>query len=164
MGVEHGVPLAPAGAPDGRPRGGVACGPPTTTFHIHVHLAVYVGGVPRPVPAGIGLVGIRERDTPSGPFYDAGGCYYALHTHAQDGVVHVEGAAPRTYTLGQVFAVWGQPLTRHRVGPARGPVTAYVDGQVVSGSAAAVPLRDRSVIQLDVGSRTPPAPVSWLHF
>lgn len=159
-----GTPLGPAPTASGQPVQGVPCGRPTTAYHVHTHLAVYVDGALRPVPATIGMVGTRVRQTATGPFYDATTCYYQLHTHAQDGVIHVEAPSPTMFTLGQFFALWQQPLDRHRVGPARGEVTVYVDGRQVAGDPAAVPLTNRSVIQIDIGERVAPQPVSWLHF
>jgi len=39
-----------------------------------------------------------------------------LHTHAADGIIHTESPVERTYTLGDFFDIWGQPLGRHQVG------------------------------------------------
>lgn len=36
----------------------------------------------------------------------------------------------RAYTLGDFFAVWGQPLGPDQVGPVTGNVTAFYDGKV----------------------------------
>ena len=162
--AQSGIPLAPAPTASGQPVQDVPCGRPTTAYHVHTHLAVYVDGALRPVPATIGMVDTRVRQTTTGPFYDATTCYYQLHTHAQDGVIHVEAPTPTTFTLGQFFALWQQPLDSGRVGPARGAVTVYVDGHQVGGDPAAVPLTNRSVIQIDVGERMPPQPVSWQRF
>jgi hypothetical protein len=41
-------------------------------------------------------------------------------THANDGIIHIESPVQRTYTLGQFFDVWQQPLSPTRVGPAPG--------------------------------------------
>jgi hypothetical protein len=74
-----------------------------------------------------------------------------LHTHAGDGIIHIESPVQRTYTLGEFFDIWGQPLTRRRVGPARGAVTALFDGHVFTGNPRAVPLLSHSQIELEVG-------------
>lgn len=74
-----------------------------------------------------------------------------LHTHAADGIVHIESPVERTYTLGELFDVWGQPLTRRGVGPARGRVTAFLDGRVFAGDPRTIPLRAHSQIELEVG-------------
>ena len=74
-----------------------------------------------------------------------------LHTHAADGIVHIESPTPRTYTLGEFFDVWGQPLDRSRVGPARGAVTALFNGRVFTGDPRQIPLLAHSQIELEVG-------------
>lgn len=126
-------------------------------FHIHAHLAVYVGGRPRLIPAGIGIAAPRrEEETTSGAFVVSGSCFSWLHTHTTDGIVHIESPVRRTFTLGQLFDVWSQPLGRSRVGPARGPVITFVDGRRFAGDPRNVPLAAHAVIQLDVGSPVPP--------
>jgi len=74
-----------------------------------------------------------------------------LHAHAADGVVHIESPVERTYTLGELFDIWGQPLTRGRVGPARGTVTALFDGRVFTGDPRRIPLLAHSQVELEVG-------------
>ena len=51
-----------------------------TLFHIHAHLAVFVSGTPRQVPAGIGIPGAQAQNTARGPFIGGGTCFYWLHT------------------------------------------------------------------------------------
>jgi len=74
-----------------------------------------------------------------------------LHTHAADGVIHTESPVKRTYTLGEFFDIWGQPLNRHRVGPAHGPVTALFNGRIFTGNPRRIPLLPHAQIQLEVG-------------
>ncbi len=38
----------------------------------------------------------------------AGGCFYWLHTHTEDGIIHIESPVQRTFTLGHFFAIWGR--------------------------------------------------------
>lgn len=162
--VQTGTPLAPASAAaTGRPVDGIQCGASEQAgYHIHTHLAVYVDGVPRPVPAGVGIVSPIAEQTPDGPFDAATRCYYWLHVHAEDGVIHVESPTARTYTLGQFFAIWRQPLGPGRVGPARGTLTVFVNGREFHGNPAAIPLRFHEDIQLDAGAPVvPPQPVDW---
>ena len=85
-----------------------------TLFHIHAHLAIFVNGKARQVPAGIGVPGAQAQPTPNGPFIAAGTCFYWLHTHAADGIIHIESPVQRTYTLGDFFDEWGQPLAPAR--------------------------------------------------
>jgi hypothetical protein len=74
-----------------------------------------------------------------------------LHTHAADGVIHIESPVQRTYKLGEFFDIWGQPLNRFQVGPARGTVTALLDGHVFTGDPREIPLRAHSRIELEIG-------------
>jgi hypothetical protein len=131
-------------------------------YHIHARLQVYVSGQPRSLPGGIGLLKPVVQTSAYGPVYGAQQCYYWLHTHASDGVVHIESPTRRIYTLGEFFDEWGQPLDRSEVAGARGPVTVFFNGQRVNVNPRAVPLLPRAVIQLDVGSPIVPfGPISW---
>jgi hypothetical protein len=121
-------------------------------FHIHTHLRIVVHGRSLRVPAGIGIAPPRVvEQTPVGPFVAAAPCFMWLHTHAADGIVHIESPVERHHTLGEFFDVWGQPLSRHRVGPARGPVTALLDGKVFTGNPRRIPLDAHGQIELEVG-------------
>jgi len=64
----------------------------SASYHAHVHLAISVSGSAVTVDAGIGL---------------QGGCNRPLHTHATDGVIHVEPNENRDYTLGDFLLIWG---------------------------------------------------------
>jgi hypothetical protein len=131
-------------------------------YHIHAHLAVFVDGAARAIPEGIGIPPPRQvEQTPDGPFVVGGRCYYWLHSHARDGIVHIESPTQQIYTLGQYFDIWQQPLSATQVGPATGPVIAYVNGQRYTGDVRAIPLNVHAVIQLDVGRDVAPAPFAF---
>jgi len=160
--LERGPDLAPPGAPaPGTSVDGIACQrSEQVLFHIHARVTVYVDGRSRRIPYGIGIAPPREvAPTRAGAFVVGGGCFAWLHTHAADGIVHIESPVRRTFTLGNFFDVWGEPLTASRVGPARGRVVAFVDGKVWRGSPRSIPLRAHAQVQLDVG-RPLVAPVS----
>jgi hypothetical protein len=126
-------------------------------FHHHAHLAIYVNARPQTVPYGIGI-GEPWDIVPSnrGPFVRSGSCFSWLHTHMTDGVMHIEAPIARTFTLGDFFAVWGEPLSTTQVGRFEGQVFAYVNGVRVEGSPADITLREWDVIQLNVGANAPP--------
>lgn len=140
----------------GRPVDGISCSRnEQLVFHVHTLLTVYVDGKPEAIPAGVGIAPPRSAQTsPYGAFVDGGSCLYWLHTHAKDGIIHIESPTKRSYTLGQFFDLWGQPLGPGRVGPAKGAVTAYVDGKPYSGNPRDIQLGDKVQIQLDVGTPT----------
>jgi hypothetical protein len=112
---------------DGQQIDGITCqAGEQVLFHIHAHLTIFVDGAPRRVPAGIGIAPPLEVDeTPVGAFVAGAPCFMWLHTHSADGIIHTESPVNRTYTLGEFFDIWGQPLSRHGVGPTRGLVTAF---------------------------------------
>jgi hypothetical protein len=93
-----------------------------------------------------------------GPFVVAGSCFYWLHTHTGDGIIHIESPVQRTFTLGDFFAIWGQPLSSSQAASATGPVIAYVNGERSSGDPSQIALQAHQIIQLDVGDETPPRP------
>jgi len=136
---------------------GIGCVPSTGTVPpLHQHLTIEAAGRPVPVPGGIG-------DATGRPLAS---CLYWLHTHAPDGLIHVESPARRTYTLGQFFAVWRQPLGRTRVlglqVNATHRVRTYVDGRLYRGDPRALPLTQHARITLEVGPPwTPPPPFTF---
>jgi hypothetical protein len=78
----------------------VGCLPSHTNAaqHIHSHLTIIIDRENYPVPANIGIVN---------------GCMAEIHTHDATGVIHLETIkANKTFTLGQFFAVWNQPLEK----------------------------------------------------
>ncbi len=124
-----------------------------TIFHVHTHLTIFVDGHPRQIPYGIGIAPPRQvSQTSRGPFVEAGTCFYWLHTHAADGIIHIESPIHRTYTLGNFFDIWRQPLGPDQVGPVKGKVTAFYDGKVYKGNPRDMPLGSHTQIQLDVGT------------
>lgn len=73
-------------------------------FHIHPHLTISVDpstgsgqAAEETVPANIGVIP---------------GCTYELHTHATDGIIHVESAVDRGYVFADFMSLWKKPLLR----------------------------------------------------
>src|SRR5215472_879268 len=162
--VPNGTALAGTGSgASGQPVDGISCSAgEQTLFHIHAHLTIFVNGVARQVPAAIGIPGAAAQNTQSGPFIGSGTCFYWLHTHAADGIVHIESPVVRTYTLGQFFDEWGQPLGPSAAGPAHGHVTVIYNGKVFEGNPRDVPLTAHAQIQLEVGTPlVAPESISW---
>ncbi|MBA5607242.1 hypothetical protein H3H36_17940 [Duganella sp. FT3S] len=125
---------------NGAPVAGVNC-LVTEDYHIHAHLTILRDGNALAIPAHIGLQG----------------CAYELHTHDQSGVIHVETSAARKFTLGQLFAVWGQPLSRSNVAGISGlPVTVlFNDNDTVlewTGDIGALELTSHRSITIELGT------------
>jgi hypothetical protein len=162
------IPSVPALAPPttataGQAIDGVGCETSEqTVFHIHTHLTIFVNGQQRQVPAGIGIPNAVAQQTQAGPFVESGSCFYWLHTHAADGIIHIESPVQRTYTLGEFFDEWGQPLGPSQVGSAHGKVTVIVNGQVFTGNPRDVPLGSRENLQVEVGTPlVAPETINW---
>jgi hypothetical protein len=126
-------------------------------FHVHSHVTLFVNGEQRAIPAGVGIdppIGPGNyRPSPIGPQFGQtpGQCITWLSTRYKDGLIHVESSEQRSFTLGDFFEVWGQPLGRDELGPEQGEVTTIVNGKVWTGDPADVPLVAHSQIQLQVG-------------
>src|SRR5436305_5708296 len=87
------------------------------------HLELFAAGRVVLVAPGIGIAPPRVRE---GAYVRGGRCSYPLRTREPTGVIEV---APGTRaTLGDLFAMWGQPLGPRRMASFRGAVRAYVGG------------------------------------
>ena len=163
--LEKGPELAPASttSPGHKIDGVIECAPlEQLAYHIHIHLQVYDNGHSRSLPAAIGLLDPVYENTPYGRFYGAQRCYYWLHTHASDGIIHVESPTKRIYTLGMFFDEWRQPLSSDQVASVHGKVTAFLNGKRWTASPRDLPLEAHFQIQLDVGKPIVPfKPISF---
>ena len=110
-------------------------------FHIHQHLAIFDHGKPVAIPNDIGR-----------PIVDA--CLYWIHTHTDDGVVHVESPVSRTFTLGDLFDIWGEPLSAKHVGRVKGRPgerRVFLDGSLATGDPRAIELTQHADIVIEIG-------------
>jgi hypothetical protein len=139
----------PAPMTDGGAVAGMACAAEVDPAPVHVE--VFLEGHAVVVPAGIGIAGAREQ---VGAYVTGGSCRYPLVTEEPTGVVWVGG----TRTLGDLFSLWGQPLSSHRLLSGRGDVSVAVNGRRARGDPQNVPLAPGSQIVVQVGRRVPPHP------
>ena len=118
IGVDHWDNGDTATGGQGQVVSGLDCLPTMAeTYHVHTHVSIFLNGEALSVPSDVGIV-------PAAP---QGRCFYSIHTHDKSGKIHIEAAAPGTFTLGQLFAIWGQPLTNTNIAGLTGlPVSVYV--------------------------------------
>jgi hypothetical protein len=116
-------------------------------FHIHQHLDVYVNGKHVTVPA---LIGIFDNSFIT-----------EVHTHDTSGIVHVESAKNRPYTLGQFFGEWSVRLTANCIGRYCGALQWWVDGVKRTGNPADLILRPHQEIVIATGKAPAHVPKSY---
>jgi hypothetical protein len=135
---------------NGEPVNGVECGHgmEAPSYHIHVHVSLYVNGKQLAIPRAIGV----KDPQVAGAFVIGGSCFYWLHTHDATGIIHVEPPTTIEANLGQLFDVWGQPLSRTGVAGYNGAVTVLVDGEEYSGDPRAIVFESHKQIAIEVGT------------
>jgi hypothetical protein len=110
--------------------------------HYHAHLTLIREGTEISVPGNIGI-----STSPS--------CLYWMHTHSSDGIIHIEAPQAqqnRVFTLGDFFAVWGQPLSTTQVATLQvdGSHQLKIYGQPYTGDPAAIPLRTHTQVVIEI--------------
>jgi hypothetical protein len=111
------------------------------TYHVHAHVAIVNNGQWLAMPKNIGLM-------PS--------CNYEMHTHDQTGIIHIETPSLKTFTLGQFFDIWGQPLSTTNVAGITGNVVVYIndngDARRYMGDPRNIVLTSHRDITLQIGT------------
>lgn len=140
---------------NGQPISGIGCDAMEgSRLHIHQHLTILDRGTPVPIPADVGQV--RSR-----------GCLYWIHTHTPDGIIHIEAPQARTFTLGDFFHIWGQPLGKRVAATAHAPngssLHVWVNGKPYVGDPSSIPLDAHTDIVIQAGPPfvSPPRFTSW---
>lgn len=155
--MQPGRPLAPVSTTEtGATIDGVQCQQLEQLAHQdEVYLQIYIYGHPRSVPGGIGLVVPNPDQTSTGTIYQAGQCYYWLHTDAADGVIQIDTPNARIYDLGTFFDIWGRRLGLDHLAGWRGHVTTIIDGRHWVATPRLIPLRQHESIELAIGKDVP---------
>ena len=109
----------------GKPVDGIGCDKHmSSTLHLHIHLDIFdANGDQLQMPWAIGIVspwGFKHR--PAGQYVETGACFYDLHSHDRDGVIHYESTDHTNLTLGNFFDVWGMPLSTTNVAGLTGTI------------------------------------------
>jgi hypothetical protein len=111
------------------------------SYHIHVHLTIWINGNPVTVPAQVGIA----PDT---------SCYYWLHTHDTTGVVHIEAPAAASLNLQQFLDIWRKFSTlgyQDQLASSTG-WTVWIDGKQISGGFSKVAFQPHMVITIAYNS------------
>lgn len=131
-----------AATPSGQTIDGIRCDRAEgAVFHIHQHVAISVHGKSLEIPSDIG----RPIVTP---------CLYWIHTHGPGGLVHVEAPKFRTFTLGNFFDIWGEPLGATSVSSVRvkrGDLHIFVNGKAYRGDPRKIELSQHTDIAIEAG-------------
>jgi len=134
---------ARAAVPAGQAVDGIRCDQMEgSVLHIHQHLAILDHGKPVRVPEDVGRPIVGQ-------------CLYWIHTHTPDGIVHIEAPAFHTFTLGNFFDIWGEPLTKTNVAGAKTKkneqVVTWVDGTRYTADPRKLELTQHLDITIEVG-------------
>lgn len=120
----------------------------------HTHISIILNGDHLSFPDLVG--------TPGSPR-----CYYGIHTRDGSGLLHVEIDRARAYTLGDLFDIWGQPLTTTNVAGLQGmPIEVFVTdaGTVtrIETDWRAIELQSKRLITIGVGTPLTEIPnITW---
>jgi hypothetical protein len=121
---------------------GLTCSPDMSVlFHVHAHLAIVYNGQWLALPQHIGITS---------------SCYYEMHTHDHTGIIHIEAPNAKTYTLGEFFDIWGEPLTNANVAGLSGDIVAYIndngEARRYMGDLRSIALTSHRDITLQIGT------------
>jgi len=121
-------------------------------FHIHAHISIYMNGQNVPLPANVGIIGNT--------------CYYWLHTHNTDGIIHMEAPQFVKLRLGTFLKMWRDQFSRlqyqNQLSSTTG-WTAYIQGKPYNGDFNKIELKGHELITLVYNSPNvkPDTVYSW---
>jgi len=138
FGPKYLLPAAPISVERGATVGRFRCEPGSPARE-EAHVELFADRFAMLIPKGIGV----------GPH-----CSYAVRTMQPTGVVQF--VASTHPTVGDLFAIWGQPFGAKRLAGFHGVVSAWVGGKRRRGDPAAIPLTRHAEIVLELGGYIPP--------
>ncbi|HEY5318771.1 MAG TPA: hypothetical protein VIJ20_12355 [Solirubrobacteraceae bacterium] len=118
-----------------------------------IHLELFAHRLVIHIPAGIGIAPPQRG---RGVYVLAGACTYPVRSLEPTGVFQITRG--RNLTLGNLFTVWGQPLTARQLLSFHGPVLAFLNGHPWHRPLPDIPLRRHAEIVLEVDGTLPPHP------
>jgi len=121
-------------------------------YHIHVHFRIYINGKELTIPTGIGI--------PSD-----GTCFYWMHTHSDDGIIHIE--APQklhNLALDDFMTLWQQGFATLNFPQEMTQASGwqiFVNGKPFNGVVKSplyteVTLQPHDALTMEYGSPNPP--------
>jgi len=108
------------------------------SYHIHVHMTIWLNGQQVTIPQGVGIATDRS-------------CLYWLHTHDSTGIVHIEAPQSAVLTLQNFLDIWGKEFSQlgfHNELAESAGWTIYVDGKQVQGDFKSVVFTPHKVITI----------------
>jgi len=135
------------------PISGISCdGAEQNGYHIHVHFTIYINGQELTIPAGIGIPA-------------DGSCFYWMHTHTDDGIIHIE--APQklhNLALDDFMTLWQQGFPTLNFPPQMTQSSGwkiFVNGKPFNGVVTSplfteVTFQPHDAVTLEYGSPNPP--------
>jgi hypothetical protein len=140
----------------GAPVGNLQCASDLiANLDLNTHLAIYRNGEQLILPQGIGRTAT---------------CDYEVHTHDRSGTIHTASTVYKRFTLGDFFAIWGQPLSLTNVAGLTGePIVIYVedkgDLRQFTGDPTPIDLASHRSIVIQIGTPLTQIPTyDWLNF
>lgn len=121
-------------------------------YHIHVHFTIYINSKQLTIPAGIGIPA-------------DGSCFYWMHTHTDDGIIHIE--APQklhNLALDDFMTLWQQGFANLNF-PSQMTQSSgwqiFVNGKPFNGVVTSplyteVTFQPHDAVTLEYGSPNPP--------
>lgn len=126
-------------------------------YHIHVHFTIYINGQPLTIPAAIGIPA-------------DGTCFYWMHTHTDDGIIHIE--APQklhNLALDDFMTLWQQGFANLNFPPQMMQSSGwkiFVNGKPFNGVVTSplyteVTFQPHDAVTLEYGSPNPPPDIFY---
>ena len=111
-------------------------------LHIHPQLTIIQDGKPLTVPKNIGIDQSLYKDHSLSRYGLQGEA--PLHTHDENGTIHVESNTDRNYTLGEFLNIWGGLDLNGKT------VKLAVDGKPITSDYRNLILKDGQKITLEI--------------
>jgi hypothetical protein len=129
----------------------IPCDAAQNAYHIHIHLTIYINGQRVTIPKNIGIA-------------SDGSCFYWMHTHTSDGIIHIEAPQKQSnLALDDFLTIWHDGFANLNFPPELTQSTGwkiYVNGQpfsniVTSPLNTEVPLASHDIVTLEYGTPNP---------